>query len=42
MRIVIPAFTLAIAGVQLVFSSFVLHFLLWNRERENGVPLPGP
>jgi len=36
MRIVIPSFTLTIAGVQLVFSSFLLHFLLWNRERENG------
>ncbi len=31
MRIVIPSLTLTIAGVQLVFSSFVLHFLLWNR-----------
>ena len=36
MRIVIPSFTLTIAGVQLVFSSFVLHFLLWNRGHGNG------
>jgi hypothetical protein len=42
MRIVIPSFTLTIAGAQLVFSSFVLHFLLWNRERENGAPGPAP
>jgi len=31
MRIVIPSLTLTIAGIELVFSSFVLHFLLWNR-----------
>ena len=42
MRIVIPSFTLTIAGAQLVFSSFVLHFLLWNRERANGAPGPAP
>ena len=34
MRIVIPSLTLTIIGVQLMFSSFVLHFLLWNLDRE--------
>ncbi len=33
MRIVIPSLTLTIAGLQLLFSSFVLHFLLWNPDR---------
>ncbi len=33
MRIVIPSLTATIAGVELVFSSFVLHFLLWNLDR---------
>ena len=34
MRIVIPSLTLTISGIQLVFSSFVLHFLLWNVEAD--------
>ncbi len=34
MRIVIPSLTLTIAGIQLLFSSFVLHFLLWSLDRE--------
>ena len=34
MRIVIPSLTLIISGIQLLFSSFVLHFLLWNSDRD--------
>jgi hypothetical protein len=34
MRIVIPSLTLIISGLQLLFSSFVLHFLLWNLDRD--------
>ena len=34
MRIVIPSLTLTIAGIQLLFSSFVLHFLLWSLDSE--------
>jgi hypothetical protein len=34
MRIVIPSLTLIISGIQLLFSSFVLHFLLWNLDRD--------
>ena len=34
MRIVIPSLTLTIAGIQFLFASFVLHFLLWNFERD--------
>ena len=34
MRIVIPSLTLTIAGIQVLFASFVLHFLLWNFERD--------
>jgi glycosyltransferase involved in cell wall biosynthesis len=32
MRIAIPSLTLAVSGMEIVFSSFVLYFLLWNRE----------
>ena len=35
MRIVIPSLTLTITGVQLMFSSFVLHFLLCNLDQES-------
>ena len=34
MRLVIPSLTLTISGIQLLFSSFVLHFLLWNVEAD--------
>jgi hypothetical protein len=34
MRIVIPSLTLIISGIQLLFSSLVLHFLLWNLDRD--------
>ncbi len=34
MRVVIPSLTLIISGMQLLFSSFVLHFLLWNGDRD--------
>jgi hypothetical protein len=33
MRIAIPSLTLAVSGLEIVFASFVLYFLLWNRER---------
>lgn len=32
MRVVIPSLTLSIAGVEILLSSFVLHFLLWNLD----------
>jgi hypothetical protein len=34
MRVVIPSLTLMISGMQLLFSSFVLHFLLWNGDQD--------
>ena len=30
MRIVIPSLTLSVIGIELVLSSFVLYFLMWN------------
>ena len=38
MRIVIPSLTLTIAGMELLFSSFVLDFLLWSFERDHVSP----
>jgi len=32
MRVVIPSLTLSIVGVEILFSSFVLYFLVWNLE----------
>lgn len=32
MRIVIPSLTLSIVGIEILFSSFVLYFLVWNLE----------
>ena len=34
MRVVIPALTLSVIGVEIVFSSFVLHFLIWNLDSD--------
>jgi hypothetical protein len=33
MRIAIPSLTLSVGGLEIVFASFMLYFLLWNRER---------
>ena len=32
MRIAIPSLTLGICGMEIVFASFMLYFLLWNRD----------
>ena len=34
MRVVIPSLTLSIIGIEIIFSSFVLHFLIWNLDTE--------
>jgi hypothetical protein len=34
MRVVIPSLTLSIIGIEIMFSSFVLHFLIWNLDTE--------
>jgi len=34
MRVAIPSLTLSIVGVEIMFSAFVLHFLIWNLESE--------
>jgi glycosyltransferase involved in cell wall biosynthesis len=34
MRVVIPSVTLVIIGIEVVFSSFVLHFLIWNLDTD--------
>lgn len=36
MRVVIPSLTLSIMGIEVIFSSFVLYFLLWNLEPDQG------
>jgi len=34
MRVVIPSLTLSIIGIEIMFSSFVLHFLVWNLDSD--------
>jgi hypothetical protein len=34
MRIVIPSLTLSVIGIELVLSSFVLSFLMWNLDAD--------
>jgi len=34
MRVAIPSLTLSIIGLQIMFSAFVLHFLVWNLDSD--------
>ncbi|HEV3241026.1 MAG TPA: glycosyltransferase [Casimicrobiaceae bacterium] len=39
MRVAIPSLTLLIIGIEIIFSSFVLYFLVWNLDIDQASPL---